>query len=104
MLSFFPRDVLGEIWDLTESVSEGLPTYSYVIFVSEVGSKINSNLPIFNNPMSFHLILYKSASINLIIPHVPVPYTRHLAREYVSYGRIPVFSYETFAFSFCLST
>ena len=29
MLSFFPRDVLDEIWDLVESVSEGLPTYSY---------------------------------------------------------------------------
>ena len=26
---FFPRDVLDEIWDLTESVSEGFPTYSY---------------------------------------------------------------------------
>ena len=27
MLSFFPRDVLDEIWDLTESVSKGfLPT------------------------------------------------------------------------------
>ena len=27
MLSFFPRDVLDEIWDLIESVSEGfLPT------------------------------------------------------------------------------
>ena len=27
MLSFFPRDVLGEIWDLIGSVSEGYPTY-----------------------------------------------------------------------------
>ena len=29
VVSFFPRDVLAEIWDLIESVSEGLPTYSY---------------------------------------------------------------------------
>ena len=29
MLSFFPRDVLDEIWDLIESVSEGFPSYSY---------------------------------------------------------------------------
>ena len=29
MLSFFPRDVLDEILDLIESVSEGFPTYSY---------------------------------------------------------------------------
>ena len=26
---FFPRDVLDEIWDLIESVSEGFPTYSF---------------------------------------------------------------------------
>ena len=30
MLSFFPRDVLDEILNLNESVSEGFPTYSYV--------------------------------------------------------------------------
>ena len=28
VLSFFPRDVLDEIWDLNGSVSEGFPTYS----------------------------------------------------------------------------
>ena len=26
--AFSPRDVLDEIWDLVESVSEGFPTYS----------------------------------------------------------------------------
>ena len=31
MLSFFPWDVLNEIWDLVGSVSEGFPTYSYKI-------------------------------------------------------------------------
>ena len=30
MLSLFPLDVLDEIWDLTESVSEGFLTYSYL--------------------------------------------------------------------------
>ena len=35
MLSFFPRDVLDEIWDLNGSVSEGFPTYfSRVLFLS----------------------------------------------------------------------
>ena len=29
VLSFFPPDVLDEIWDLIESVSEGFLTYSY---------------------------------------------------------------------------
>ena len=29
VLSFFPLDILDEIWDLIESVSEGFLTYSY---------------------------------------------------------------------------
>ena len=37
MLSFFPPDVLDEIWDLIESVSEGFPTYTccsvYAVFL-----------------------------------------------------------------------
>ena len=32
VLSIFPLDVLDEIWDLIESVSEGFLTYSYYIF------------------------------------------------------------------------
>ena len=28
---FFPRDVLGEIWDGIDTVSGGFPTYSYII-------------------------------------------------------------------------
>ena len=30
VLSFFPLDVLDEIWDLIESVSEGFLTYSHI--------------------------------------------------------------------------
>ena len=30
MLSFFPRNVLDEILNLIESVSEGFPTYSFI--------------------------------------------------------------------------
>ena len=30
MLSFIPLDVLVEIWDLIESVSEGFLTYSFI--------------------------------------------------------------------------
>ena len=30
VLSFFPRDVLDEIWDLIASVSEGFSTYSLI--------------------------------------------------------------------------
>ena len=31
VLSFFPRNVLDEILDLIESVSEGFPTYSFIV-------------------------------------------------------------------------
>ena len=38
VLSFFPLDVLDEIWDLIESVSEGFLTYSFrELAVSRVG-------------------------------------------------------------------
>ena len=32
MLSFFPLDVLDEIWDSIESVSEGFLPYSYITY------------------------------------------------------------------------
>ena len=31
VLSFFPRDVLDEILNLIESVSEDFPSYSYIV-------------------------------------------------------------------------
>ena len=31
VLSFFPRDVMDEIWVLIESVSEGFPTHSSML-------------------------------------------------------------------------
>ena len=31
VLSFYPLDVLDEIWDLIESVSEGFLTYSFTV-------------------------------------------------------------------------
>ena len=36
VLSFFPLDVLDEIWDLIESVSEGFLTYSWVVLVYSI--------------------------------------------------------------------
>ena len=36
VLSFFPLDVLDEIWYLVESVSEGFVTYSLYTFLSEL--------------------------------------------------------------------
>ena len=43
VLSFFPLDVLDEIWDLIESVSEGFLTYSYYTLIAKVNSCINFN-------------------------------------------------------------
>ena len=37
LLSFFPLDVLDEIWDLIESVSEGFLTYSLSFYGHENG-------------------------------------------------------------------
>ena len=36
MLSFFPRDVLDEIWDLIESVSEVFPTYFHKKYIGKI--------------------------------------------------------------------
>ena len=33
--ALFPRDVLDEIWDLIESVSEGFPSYSDTLYTSK---------------------------------------------------------------------
>ena len=35
VLSFFPRDVLNDIFGLIESVSEGFPTYTYTFLYFE---------------------------------------------------------------------
>ena len=45
VLSFFPLDVLDEIWDLIESVSEGFLTYSCLV-VNPI--KVNSFAYLFN--------------------------------------------------------
>ena len=42
VLSFFPLDVLDEIWDLTESVSEGFLTYSFKNHTAVVQTMLSS--------------------------------------------------------------
>ena len=37
--TFFPRDVLDEIWDLIGSVSEGFPSYSLLLQYTLPGQK-----------------------------------------------------------------
>ena len=48
VLSFFPLDVLDEIWDLIESVSEGFLTYSKYVYLA-AGHVITGNLKIISD-------------------------------------------------------
>ena len=45
MLSFYPLDVLNEIWDLIEPDSDGFPTYSFIYYQRVTSTfKFNSKL------------------------------------------------------------
>ena len=41
VLSFFPRDVLDEILNLIESVSEDFPSYSFICKILDQNATIN---------------------------------------------------------------
>ena len=53
VLSFFPRDVLDEILNLIESVSEDFPSYSelLLLLISRTSSSSISDIPV-NGPIS----------------------------------------------------
>ena len=55
MLSFFPLDVLDEIWDLIESIFEGLLTYSFnrCILSEEYHRHL---LPLLGIPFAEHIL------------------------------------------------
>ena len=59
VLSFFPRDVLDEILNLIGSVSEGFPSYSYLVH-----SEINR----YNQPYQIisRIVKFQSFVINII--------------------------------------
>ena len=61
MLSFCPLDVLDEIWDLIESVSEGFLTYSFIF-----SSPHNWRYLLLKSNFAFKL-LYDSKGIFLFI-------------------------------------
>ena len=60
MLSFFPPDVLDEIWDVIESVSEGFLTYSfsYINVGPVLGKQIQMSFDM-KNSMSIWSLLHK---------------------------------------------
>ena len=44
VLSFFPRDVLDEILNLIESVSEDLPSYSFIIMQLQSSNNLSESV------------------------------------------------------------
>ena len=60
VLSFFPLDVLDEIWDLIESVSEGFLTYSFIDLPSIFRDKsVQSSIPNYFKNYEVSIICYK---------------------------------------------
>ena len=67
MLSFFPRDVLGEIWDLIWSVSEGfMPTFvqmmslTFGLFIMVGGSGLHGTPVYFSIGLKTFLIQFRN--------------------------------------------
>ena len=63
MLSFFPLDVLDEIWDVIESVSGGFITYSFILNFLKIiyfilGTVIPYNISIFEDGSNESKIYY----------------------------------------------
>ena len=58
MLSLFRRDVLDEIWDLIESVSEGFPTYSSQVGIIDIHRNIFKYLLLQNHLAQMLEIIY----------------------------------------------
>ena len=94
MLSFFPRDVLDEIWDLIESVSKGFPAYS----------SICPSVISWRNLFGAHrlIILYISAKCcQSILPGRVAQSVGHLTRKSGVLGSIPsLATYFRFSFRF----
>ena len=81
VLSVFPQDVLDEIWDLIESVSEGFPTYSqlnrvsyfrfFYVFLASKGSSFRTGVQLkreekLSTLIGFHLTCRLSHYIYII--------------------------------------
>ena len=70
MLSCFPREVLDEILNLIESVSEDFPTYFYHRQLIELVSNIQVNKrAMIRNQYKFHIPF--DSGINTIKFHIP---------------------------------
>ena len=60
MLSFFSLDVVNEIWDLIESVSEGFPSCSFIDLPSTFRDKsVQSAIPNYFKNCEVPIVCYK---------------------------------------------
>ena len=79
VLSFFPLDVLDEIWDLIESVSEGFLTYSCISeLLCLCCVEILKNLPVhsyYTNPQRLFTQLFFSISFLRRLPDTALKVT-----------------------------
>ena len=57
MLSFLPRDVLDEILNLIESVSEEFPSYSFVL--SHYKKMFTHHMKIYSNDIILHGVIMR---------------------------------------------
>ena len=86
VLSFFPRDVLDEILNLIESVSEDFPSYSYIsrcqcgIFHTQL-----------NRVYYFHVFCVFLASKNLSIQNARQVYNIFILNYFLLLSQVPVF-------------
>ena len=78
MLSFFPRDVLDEILNLIESVSEGFPSYSciselFCVFCVDVLKNLPVHsfnaliIPILRDCLPNYFLVFPSFDVYLIL-------------------------------------
>ena len=67
VLSFFPLDVLDEIWDLIESVSEGFLTYSYQSEIDLLHTKSKVISALLSKLFLFYLhVVYKFCKFKVL--------------------------------------
>ena len=83
VLSFFPLDVLDEIWDLIESVSEGFLTYSYS-FCDSVNRIVFRAQPVFSTYCiiqfsKFHVRTMTKTVIKVFMCFATLSYDRGLS-------------------------
>ena len=73
MLSFFPRDVLDEILNLIESVSEGFPSYSCSKELKHKLEPAMINEPSVFEPLKFYCMNNNQFSISQICRKLKIP-------------------------------